>query len=79
MFEVNADQIRKTSIYESALECAENGESIHDALMLLLERSYVKIQVNMGNGEWLVSLALIIEQAYKDVSPIAEDVEYREF
>ena len=79
MFEVNVDQIRKTSIYETALECAENVESIHDTLMLLLERSRIKTQVNKGHGEWLVSLALIIEQAFKDVSPIAEDVEYKEF
>ncbi|WP_310877078.1 hypothetical protein [Priestia megaterium] len=76
---MNADQIKKSSIYETALDCAKNGESIHDTLILLLERSYVKTQVNKGNGEWLVSLALIIEQAYKDVSPIAEDVEYKEF
>ena len=76
---MNADQIRKTSIYETALDCAKHGDSIHDALILLLERNYVKVQINKGNGEWLVSLALIIEQAYKDISPIAEDVEYKEF
>ncbi|MGG0308357.1 hypothetical protein ABEY43_06915 [Priestia megaterium] len=76
---MNVDQIRKTSIYETALDCAKHGDSIHDTLMLLLERSYVKTQVNKGHGEWLVSLTLIIEQAYKDVSPNAEDVEYKEF
>ena len=76
---MNVDQIRKTLIYESALECAENGESIHDTLMLLLERSYVKTQINKGNGEQLVSLALIIEQAFKDASPNAEDIEYEEW
>ncbi|MFK7678739.1 hypothetical protein ACI3ER_11915 [Bacillus sp. Wb] len=76
---MNVDQIRKTTIYETALDCAKHGDSIHDALMLLLERSYVKTQVNKGHGEWLVSLALIIEQAYKDVSPIAVESEYKEF
>ncbi|MGG4434519.1 hypothetical protein AAXE64_08155 [Priestia megaterium] len=76
---MNADQIRKTSIYETALDCAKHGDSIHDTLMLLLERNHIKTQVNKGNGEWLVSLSLIIEQAYKDVSPIAIKSEYKEF
>jgi len=74
---VNADEIRKTSIYETALECAKNGESINSTLMLLLEKSSIKTQVNKGHGEWLVSLALIIQQAHKDVSPIV--AEYKEF
>jgi len=74
---MNADQIRKTSIYETALECAKHGDSINETLMLLLEKEHVKTQVNKGHGEWLVSLALIIEQAFKDVSPIVP--EYKEF
>lgn len=39
---MNADEIRKTSIYETALECAQNGGSINETLMLLLEKALLK-------------------------------------
>lgn len=63
---MNVDQIRKTSIYETALDCAKHGESVHDTLMLLLERSHIKTQINNSHGETLVVLSMIVEQAYKD-------------
>jgi hypothetical protein len=64
------EQIRKSVMYTRALDSARNGDSITETLTKLLESKHTKIQVNRGHGEWLVSMALVIQQAHRDVSPI---------
>lgn len=76
---MDVNKIRKSILYEKALEYAKSGNNISETVKKLLENKHIHIQVNRGNGEWLVFMALIIEQAYKDVSPfIARRTEFKE-
>lgn len=73
----NADAIRNSGLYEMALKSAKSGDSVSMTFNQLMEYGKVRKQVNEKQGEKLVTLALIVRQAHKDVELI--DVDYIPF
>ena len=67
---MSPEQIRQSLVYSRALESAREGESIAGTIEQLLKSPLIRSQTNKGHGEWLVTLALVVQQAHRDVSPI---------
>lgn len=67
---MSPEEIRQSIVYSKALEEARDGESIANTVESLLKSPQTRKQINKGTGEWLVTLALVVQQAHRDVSPI---------
>lgn len=67
---MSPEEIRQSIVYSKALEEARDGESIATTVESLLKSPQIRRQINKGTGEWLVTMALVVQQAHIDVSPI---------